>query len=185
MGFSLIDDTSSPNALCDGISVVDSTVDQNRRRVSTLEAFLPRAIALQRESNLTICTGVIVSRIKFSGDHAEHRAEEVIFQYANLEFEKVFSVRVNKEVILSSGAIGSPQVLMLRSVVSTIIISDPVRERMLVNSQIFVVVLGRASIWKSTASKLYVTYQALDLNWYVYLYRSFRQSRGLNPDNVI
>ena len=133
MGFSIIDDTSSPNALCDGISPLDSTVDQNKRRVSTLEAFLPRAIALQRESNLTICTGVIVSRIKFSGGHAEHRADEVNFQHAKLESEKVFSVRVKKEVILSSGAVGSPQVLMLRFGVLSTVLSDPVRVRRSIN----------------------------------------------------
>lgn len=131
MGFSLIDDTSSPDALCDGISPLDSTVDQNRQRVSTLEAFLPRAIALQRENNLTICTGVIVSRIKFSGNHAEQRTEEVNFQYAKLESEKMFSVRVHKEVILTSGAVGSPQVLMLRSGVSPTNLPDPLRVRML------------------------------------------------------
>ena len=115
MGFSLIDDANLPDALCDGVSNLDSTVDQNKQRVSTLEAYLPRATALKREGNLTICTGVLVSRIEFSGDEAEHRAEQVSFQYANSTSEKVFSVRVNKEVVISSGAVGSPQILMLRS----------------------------------------------------------------------
>ena len=115
MGFSLIDDTSSPDAFCDGISNLDSTVDQNKQRVSTLEAFLPREKVLQRESNLTICTGVIVSQIKFSGNQTEHLAERVNFQNAEPGSEKVFSVKVNRDVIVSSGAIGSPQVLMLRS----------------------------------------------------------------------
>lgn len=116
MGFSLIDDTNSPDALCDGIANLDSTVDQNKQRVSTLEAFLPRATALKRESNLTICTGVIVSQIKFSDYEAEHRAEQVIFQYANSKSKKVFSVKAIKEVIVSSGAIGSPQILMLSGI---------------------------------------------------------------------
>ena len=116
MGFSLIDDANMPDSLCDGISNLDSTVDQNKQRVSTLEAFLPRSIALKRESNLTICTRVIVSRNAFSRVEAQHRAEKFCFQYADPKLEKTFSVKVKKEFILSSGALGSPHVLMLRSV---------------------------------------------------------------------
>ncbi|MCJ1247894.1 hypothetical protein MMC30_005109 [Trapelia coarctata] len=116
LGFSLIDDPNLPDALCDGMATLDSTVDQNKQRVSTLEAFLPRATALKRAKNLTICTGVIVSQIKFSGDQVEHRAERVHFQSANPKSEKVFSAKVKGEVIISSGAIGSPQVLMLSGI---------------------------------------------------------------------
>ena len=36
-----------------------------------LEEFIPGATVLAGESNLTICTGVTVSRIKFSGDETE------------------------------------------------------------------------------------------------------------------
>lgn len=115
MGFSLIDDANSPDAFCDGVSCLDSTIDQKKQRMSTMEAFLPRETALKRERNLTICTGVTVSQIKFSGDQKEHRAERVNFQYANSESKTVFSVKVNREVIVSSGAVGSPQILMLRS----------------------------------------------------------------------
>ena len=82
--------------------------------MSTLEAFLPRATALKREKNLTICTRATVSQIKFSGDEAERRAERVFFQHANSKSEKIYSAKVKREVIVCSGAIGSPQVLMLR-----------------------------------------------------------------------
>ena len=114
MGFGLIADTNSPDALCDGLATLESTVDQDRRRVSTLESFLPRATALEREEILTICTGAIVSQIEFSDDQAEHRAERVIFKYANPKSDKIFSAKVKREVIVSSGSIGSPQILMLR-----------------------------------------------------------------------
>ena len=115
MGLSLMDDANSPDASCNGISNLDSSVDQNKQRVSMLEAFLPRATAVERESNLTICTGVIVSRIEFSGNEAERRAKKISFQPANSKSEEVFSVKVNKEVIVSAGAVGSAQLLMLRS----------------------------------------------------------------------
>ena len=126
MGFSVIDDVNSPDVPCDGIATLDVTVDQNKQRVSTLEAFLPRATALGREKNLTICTNVVVSQIKFSNDQNEHRAEKVLFQYANSKAEKIFSAKVNREVVVSSGALGSPQVLMLRSASHSLTFSIPI-----------------------------------------------------------
>ena len=115
MGLNLIDDANSPDASCQGISNLDSSVDHNKQRTAMLEAFLPRTTALQRERNLTICTGLIVSRIEFSDDEAERRAEKTSLQPANPKSKKVFSVKVNKEVIVSSGAVGPAQLLMLRS----------------------------------------------------------------------
>ena len=114
MGFTLIADTNSPDALCDGLATLDVTVDQNQQRSSTFEAFLPRATAIEREKNLTICTGVLVSQIKFSSEEAEHRAERVLFRHAKSKSDKAFSAKVNREIIISSGAISSPQILMLR-----------------------------------------------------------------------
>ena len=114
MGFALIPDTNSPDALCDGMATLESTVNQKRQRVSTLEAYLPRTTALTREKNLTICTRVTVSQIKFSGDDAERRADRVLFQHTNSNSERTYSAKVKREVIVCSGAIGSPQVLMLR-----------------------------------------------------------------------
>jgi choline dehydrogenase len=120
MGFRSIEDTNSPDAFCDGISTLDLTVDQNNQRVSVLEAYLPKATVLKRESNLTICTGALVSSVDFSVDQTETRAQRVNFQYAKPTTTKeTFSVTVNREVIISSGALGSPQILMLRSVISS------------------------------------------------------------------
>jgi len=119
MGFRSIEDTNSPDAFCDGISTLDLTVDQNNQRVSVLEAYLPKATVLKRESNLTICTGALVSSVDFSVDQTEPRAQRVDFQYANATTKEKFSVTVNREVIISSGALGSPQILMLRSVISS------------------------------------------------------------------
>jgi len=61
-----------------------------------------------------ICTNAVVSQIRFAGQHPEHTAEEVLFQYANRKSPRVFSAKVKKEVVVSSGAIGSPKILLLR-----------------------------------------------------------------------
>ena len=116
MDFSSIKDVKSPEAFCDGSSILDSTVNHKRQRMSTMEAYLPRATAIERP-NLYICTGMIVSRIDFARILAQPRAEKVIFRHAKSQSDETFSVIVRKEVIISSGAISSPQILMLRSAV--------------------------------------------------------------------
>ncbi|KAL8929677.1 MAG: hypothetical protein Q9172_000356 [Xanthocarpia lactea] len=116
MGFGVIEDTSSPDALCDGLSSLDSTVDKNRQRVSTMEAYLPLQTALGRQANLTLCTGATVCRIDGSQHGTGYRADRVTFQRANLGNDKVFSVKVKKEVVVCSGALGSPHILMLSGI---------------------------------------------------------------------
>jgi len=115
-GLPSIDDVNAPNAPNDGFGLFDLTMDKDRKRVSTLEAFLPKSLALERIKNLTICTNAIVLQIRFSGDKATHQAQSVSFQYANQKSTQVFSAKVKKEVVVSSGAIGSPQILLLRYV---------------------------------------------------------------------
>jgi len=113
MGFPLMADGNSAESPCDGIATVDTIIDRNGKRVSTFDAFLSRETALKRIKNLNICTGVIVSKLTFSYEKSA-RADQVMFQYANFKGNKIFSAKVNKEVIICSGALGSPQVLMLR-----------------------------------------------------------------------
>ena len=114
MGFSSIEDVNSPEAFCEGTSALDSTVDHKRQRISTMEAYLPRATAIERRRNLSICTRAIVSRIDFTRNEAQLRAVKVKFRRTDSQSEETFSVTVKKEVIVSSGAISSPQILMLR-----------------------------------------------------------------------
>lgn len=117
MGFGRISDTNAPDAPADGVATLDTTVNEDNQRVSTFDAFLPREVALSREKTLTICTKTVVSKIKFSGpERGERRAEEVLFKSADPKAQKLFTAKVKKEVIVCSGSLGSPQVLMLRYV---------------------------------------------------------------------
>ncbi|KAG9237429.1 hypothetical protein BJ875DRAFT_370072 [Amylocarpus encephaloides] len=118
MGFVRIIDTNSPDCPADGIALFDSTVNEANQRVSTLEAYLPREIALQRRGHLTICANTLVSQITSNeADRSKtHRAEKVLFKSVDPKTSKVFSAKVKKEVIVCSGAIGSPQVLMLSGI---------------------------------------------------------------------
>jgi choline dehydrogenase-like flavoprotein len=73
--------------------------------------------AIEREKRLKICTGVLVSKVVFSGIGSEgkRRAEVVSFQHAHSKSGKTFLAKANTEVIICAGAISSPQILMLRS----------------------------------------------------------------------
>jgi len=114
MGFANIADVNDPNAPADGLVSMDLTINNKNQRVSTFHAILPRETALKREKNLAICTSAIVSRVVFSHGEQKPRAEKVVFTSAQPGTSKDFSVKVKREVIICSGAIGSPQVLMLR-----------------------------------------------------------------------
>jgi choline dehydrogenase len=146
MGYPLIPDANAPDAPCDGFFTLDSTVDENMQRMSTFDAFLPRKVVLEREKNLTICTGVIASRIEFSNKEPEPRAEKVLFQYSSGNLEKVFWAKVKREVIVCSGTVGSPQVLMLRFVIPCIFEALIYRQRARVDICGSIAVLGPARI---------------------------------------
>lgn len=116
MGFKHVPDMSSPEAPSDALATLDAIVSQDNKRVSTFDAFLPSQLVSERK-NLSICTGVVVSHIAFSAVQTKRRAEEVHFQLTNdSKTRRKFLVKIKKEVIICSGALGSPQILMLRHV---------------------------------------------------------------------
>ena len=79
---------------------------RNGRRCSSAVAFLNPA---KSRPNLTIITKAPANRILFDG----RRATGVEYRHAS---GKLVQVKANREVILSSGAIGSPQILMVSGI---------------------------------------------------------------------
>lgn len=115
LGFPTVDDANSPHAPYDGIATMDTTVDEYGERLATSRAFLPIGLALARKGRLDICPNMVVTRLEFSGSRDLKRAERVYFQSKNGQSTgPEFSARIRKEAVLCSGALGSPQVLMLR-----------------------------------------------------------------------
>ncbi len=88
----------------DGISMMESTVGGGRR-ASSARAYLHPAM---RRPNLTVETGALVTRVVVQGG----RATGVEYTHAG----RVRTAAVASEVILSAGAYGSPQVLMLSGI---------------------------------------------------------------------
>ena len=94
-------------AVQEGISYVQRTA-HNRRRVSTARAFLTPA---KSRPNLTVRTGAHATRILLDGKRATG------VEYANGgRGGAIVQVHANREVILSGGAINSPQLLQLSGI---------------------------------------------------------------------
>src|SRR5690348_13049681 len=89
----------------DGASLVQVT-QRNGRRWSTADAYLRPALG---RPNLEVRTGVHVARVALEGD----RAVGVVLRDGRGREE---TVRAEREVLLSAGAIGSPQLLMLSGI---------------------------------------------------------------------
>ena len=90
---------------------MDTAVDKKGERISTYRAYLSKAIALKRKSHLTICTGVIASKLQI--DESKRTIGVYVQKVAG--GEEIF-VRANREVVVCNGAFRSPQLLLLRSV---------------------------------------------------------------------
>ena len=88
-----------------GASMLQYTIKDNKRH-STANAFLQPAM---KRNNLTVRTNVMVKQIIIENDNAKG----VEFFTSATSSEKIYC---NKEVILSAGAIQSPQLLMLSGI---------------------------------------------------------------------
>lgn len=103
VGIPRIADYNGPEQ--DGASLVQVT-QRNGRRWSTADAYLRPALD---RPNLTVRTDAHVARVALEGD----RAVGVVLRDARGREE---TVRAEREVLLSAGAIGSPQLLMLSGI---------------------------------------------------------------------
>jgi choline dehydrogenase-like flavoprotein len=85
-------------------------LDAGGRRHSAYHAFLPKSLVLRRR-NLTICVGATVQRILFSDSTEKLTANGVLVENNQ---RQQFIVRAKHEIILSAGAVVTPQLLLLR-----------------------------------------------------------------------
>lgn len=115
LGLPKINDVNDPSAPIAGAALIHRTQDPAGYRHATSTAFLPVDLALARRKNLKICTGTIAMKIDIEEKDEKKRAAGVYIQAEeDNDNHKVYYVAAKKEVIVSSGAFGSPQILMLR-----------------------------------------------------------------------
>lgn len=89
----------------EGVGYFQLTLNRNGTRCSTAVGFLRPAM---KRDNLTVRTNALVQKIEFDGD----RANAVVVNIKGIEHR----IECGAEIILSGGAINSPQVLMLSGI---------------------------------------------------------------------
>jgi choline dehydrogenase len=94
-----------------GVASLSQTTARDGRRSSTYQAFL--AGEAENRPNLTIITGAQATRVILEGQNGRQIATGV--EYRNATGETIVAA-VGKEVILSAGAVGSPQLLLLSGI---------------------------------------------------------------------
>ncbi|KAK3693074.1 hypothetical protein B0T22DRAFT_33449 [Podospora appendiculata] len=115
VGFPVHDDLNDPGASAQGIFRLDQTVDAGGRRLSAYRAWLNGRIANERKAHLAVCTGVVASRLVANGDGTRItgvRIRPVDAKGAAREY----LVKALREVIVCSGTICTPQLLMLSGI---------------------------------------------------------------------
>jgi len=94
-----------------GVSSLVQTNTRQGRRSSTYRAFLEGEV--ERRPNLTIITGVQVTRILLEDMQGVFEAKGVEYRDGSGEIRNALA---SKEVVLSAGSVGSPQLLMLSGI---------------------------------------------------------------------
>ena len=111
-------DCNDPEAPAQGFYALDMAINGRGERVSAFTSFLSREVALRRRDRLNVCTGAIASRLEVdaetgivSGAHIRRSWKED----GGAE-DSEFFVKANREVIICSGAVCTPQLLLLSGI---------------------------------------------------------------------
>ncbi|KAH7310885.1 hypothetical protein B0I35DRAFT_357905 [Stachybotrys elegans] len=95
-----------------GYFYLDCTIDSGGERHSAFRSYLPRQLAIERQNHLVICTSVMAARLEL--DTAGSRVLGVHVRATNRDGTAL--IRARREVIITSGAIRSPQLLQLSGI---------------------------------------------------------------------
>ncbi|KAK0710298.1 hypothetical protein B0T26DRAFT_743389 [Lasiosphaeria miniovina] len=108
-------DMNDPSASAQGYFHLDQTVNAKGVRVSAYEAWLNRRVATERKSHLTVCTGVVASKLVANQDGTRVGAVK-IRNVGPGNGSRDFVVNARREVIVCSGSVCTPQLLMLSGI---------------------------------------------------------------------
>ncbi|KZT63596.1 GMC oxidoreductase [Daedalea quercina L-15889] len=117
IGLPFIPDINSPSHPPFGCGRLYFTIDEKSRRNSSYHAFLPASLARARRANLHICTNALVEKVdveRLPNGRCIARGVTLLSQ-AGPNPERRRHVRA-REIVLSAGPFGSPQILMLSGI---------------------------------------------------------------------
>lgn len=114
LGLPIDNDVNDPHAPPSGYFYLDATIDRDGSRHSAYSAYLPKDLALERRNRLTVCTGVVASKLEL--DASQQRVRGVHVRSVGSRGSDNTFIKAEREVIICSGAICSPQLLMLSGI---------------------------------------------------------------------
>ncbi|KAF2120951.1 choline dehydrogenase [Lophiotrema nucula] len=118
IGLSTLDDCNDPGAPSCGYFPLETAIDKNGERVSALTAYLSKYVARDRVNRLSVCTGTVASRLEIVGDEQIGRAVTGVYIRSSTgpKTGKDYLVKARREVILTCGAMTTPQLLLLSGI---------------------------------------------------------------------
>jgi choline dehydrogenase-like flavoprotein len=113
-----LDDCNDPGAPSCGYFPLDTAIDKNGERVSALTAYLSKTIALKRIDHLSVCTGTVASRLEIAGDEQIGHVVTGVYIRSSTSPNtgKDYLVKARREVIVTCGAMTTPQLLLLSGI---------------------------------------------------------------------
>jgi choline dehydrogenase-like flavoprotein len=118
IGIPTVEDCNDADAPTCGYSTFEHAIDKSGERASAMSAYLSKKVALERRDHLTVCTGAIASRLEISVDDKTGCTVTGVHirPSSGLSTAKDYFVKARREVILSCGAITTPQLLLLSGI---------------------------------------------------------------------
>ncbi|KAG6357708.1 hypothetical protein INS49_013587 [Diaporthe citri] len=113
LGLRLEEDINDPHAPAMGSFIFDTAIDKSGSRISALTAYLSEAVTSERRDRLTICTGATASRLEAD---TRTRLVKGVYIRSSKDPAREFFVRARREVIVCSGAVCTPQLLLLSGI---------------------------------------------------------------------
>ncbi|KAK3313136.1 GMC oxidoreductase-domain-containing protein [Apodospora peruviana] len=107
LGLPVEKDYNNPNAPAMGFFHTDMAIDRSGKRASTYRAFLPPHIAQARKSHLPVCTSTVVSRLELDTSSSQVQGVHILTPKSS---------STKREIIICSGAICTPQILLLSGI---------------------------------------------------------------------
>ncbi|OTA84573.1 putative GMC oxidoreductase [Hypoxylon sp. CO27-5] len=113
LGLRLERDINDPVAPAMGSFNMDTAIDSRGSRISALTAYLNKTVVSQRHNHLTVCTGAVASRLEADSQTGLVTGVHVRCSKGP---PREFFVKVRREVIVCSGALCTPQLLLLSGI---------------------------------------------------------------------